>query len=145
MKKYCVLIPFIILLMLICRSAGQDGAPYKIVINPGNPATSMTKEQVSKIFLKKVSEWPHGKAVSPVDLVESSPVRQKFSKEIHGKTVASIKAFWQQRIFSGRDVPPPEKATDAEVISFVRENADAVGYVSATADIGKLKVLQITQ
>jgi ABC-type phosphate transport system substrate-binding protein len=129
--------------MLVCRSAGQDGASYYIVVHPGNPAVSMTKEQISKLFLKKGTSWPHGRRAYPVDLLESSAVRQKFSKEIHGKTVASIKAFWQQRIFSGREVPPPEKASDADVVAFVHENPDAIGYVSANAVTLKVRVLQV--
>jgi len=42
-------------------------------------------------------------------------------------------------------VPPPEKASDDEVLDFVRMNSGAVGYVSPDADIGSgVKVLEIT-
>ncbi len=145
MKISRMLAAFGMMLLFVFRLAGQDGVTYKIIIHPENPATSMAKEQVSKLFLKKISDWPRGKTAYPVDLVESSPVRQKFSKEIHGKTISSIKAFWQQRIFSGRDVPPPEKSTDAGVVAFVLENVGGIGYVSANVPIGKLKELKITQ
>jgi ABC-type phosphate transport system substrate-binding protein len=145
MKKTGFLFSAILILMGVCRLTGQDGASYKVIVHHANPVTSLTREQVSKMFLKKVTQWPRGGAVHPVDLVDNSPVREKFCREIHGKSVAAIKAFWQQRIFSGRDVPPPEKASDAEVISFVLEQPEAIGYVSANAPLGKLKVLQITE
>jgi len=35
-------------------------------------------------------------------------IRVAFSKSVHGKSVGAVRAFWQQQIFSGRDVPPPE-------------------------------------
>jgi ABC-type phosphate transport system substrate-binding protein len=123
---------------------GQEAVNYKVIVHYSNPVTSLSREQVSKMLLKKVTEWPRGGEVRPVDLVDNSPVREMFCKEIHGKSVSAIKAFWQQRIFSGRDVPPPEKATDAEVISFVLERPEAIGYVSANTPIGRFKVLQIT-
>jgi hypothetical protein len=146
MKKAGFLLFAIFFLAAASQLTGQDGAgSYKVIVNQANPVTSLTREQVSKLFLKKITQWPRGGAVHPVDLVDNSPVREKFCKEIHGKSVTAIKAFWQQRIFSGRDVPPPEKATDAEVITFVVEQVQAIGYVSANAPIGKVKVLQISE
>jgi len=47
-----------------------------------------------------------------------------------------------QQIFSGRDVPPPQKS-EAAVISFVRSNENAIAYVSAGADTAGLKVITV--
>lgn len=124
----------------------QDSGSYKIIVNAANPVSSLSKDQVSKLFLKKVTKWDHGKSALPVDLIDT-PVRQKFSEEIHGKKVSAIKAYWQQKIFSGREVPPPEKASDEEVLSYVQANPDAIGYISGSAavDNAKIKVLNITK
>jgi hypothetical protein len=43
-----------------------------------------------------------------------------------------IAEFWRQQIFSGRNVPPVEKASDSEVLEFVRSNPGAIGYVSSS-------------
>ena len=76
----------------------------------------------------------------PVNLSEDSPVREKFSKEIHKKKIFSIKSYWQKQIFSGRGVPPQEKASDQDVLEYVEENAGAIGYVSASAEVESYKV-----
>jgi ABC-type phosphate transport system substrate-binding protein len=86
---------------------------------------------VSRFFLKKVARWDNGSTVLPVDLPAASPTRDAFSREVLSKSVSSIKAYWQQQIFSGRDVPPPEKSDDASVLEFVQSNATAIAYVSA--------------
>ena len=80
-----------------------------------------------------------------MDLVDSSAIRQDFSKGIHGRKVSSIKAYWQKEIFSGRNVPPSEKKTEREVLQFVSNNPGAIGYVSASANTGnyKVKVLNV--
>lgn len=135
------------LLGLLCPQAGPSSAAeaegYKLVVNTANLATTLPRKQVSAMFLKKVTAWDHGGKVSPVDLGADSPVRETFTKDVHGKTVAAVKGYWQQLIFSGRGVPPPEKSSDAEVIAFVKASPGAVGYVSlqqATADVKVVRV-----
>lgn len=124
-------------------SSAAEAAGYKLVVNSQNPASALPRKQVSAMFLKKVTAWEHGGKVAPVDLGADSPVREIFTKDVHGKTVAAVKGYWQQLIFSGRGVPPPEKSSDAEVIAFVKASPGAVGYVSlqqATADVKVVRV-----
>jgi hypothetical protein len=56
-----------------------------------------------------------------------------------------VKSFWQRQIFSGSGVPPQERASDEEVLDFVRANPGAVGYVSSDTPNGAgVKVLEVT-
>ena len=57
--------------------------------------------------------------------------------------MAAISSYWAQRIFSGRDVPPPELDSDEAVIEYVLKNRGAVGYVSPSAKLERAKVLPI--
>jgi len=140
------------LLALLIAAAGLSGVPadaadvaIAVLVNANNPVASLSSEEVGKLFLKKTSKWPNGEKVLPVDLHEQSAVRESFSKQFHGKGTAAIKAYWQKMIFSGRDVPPPEKTSVADVAAFVRSNAGGVGYVPASYDAGAgVKVLQVT-
>jgi hypothetical protein len=92
--------------------------------------------------MKKTTLWDDGTKVLPVDQVEG-PLRESFSKDIHGKTMVAVKNYWNQVIFSGLGVPPPVKASDPEVLAYVKANPGAVGYVSATAPITEVKVLRV--
>lgn len=116
---------------------------YKIIVHASNPISSMTKDDVSRIFLKKNTEF-NGTTALPVDLVSDNPVRHSFSSYIHGKSVAAVKAYWQQQIFSGRGVPPPEKSSDRGVIAYVWANPGAIGYVSASTPTEGVKIIVIT-
>ena len=111
--------------------AQQGAAPFKLVVNAGNPVASLSKDQASKLFYRKQRAWPSGEAVVPVDLVEQSPVRKAFSSRVLGKDAAAVKGYWQQMIFTGKGVPPIEKATEAEALAFVAATPGAVGYVAA--------------
>jgi ABC-type phosphate transport system substrate-binding protein len=114
-----------------------------VIVNGANSLSSLDDKEVSKLFLKKSVLWPNGQPALPVDQSERSSVREIFSKEVHGKTTSSLQAYWQQQIFSGRNIPPPEKGSDGEVIAFVKANPNAIGYVSAQPSEGGIKVLKI--
>ncbi len=111
-------------------------ASFKLVVHSSNPVRSLSRDQISKIFLKKVTRWNDGGETRPVDLDDESRTREALSETIHGKDVASVKSYWQKMIFSGRATPPPELSSDAEVLAFVRSNPGAIGYVSAATSVG---------
>ncbi len=124
-------------------TAAEPG--FKVVVNASNTTTSISKEQLSRCFMKQTNTWINGETITPVDLSANSPVRIEFSTTVHDRDVNAVKSYWQRQIFSGRGVPPPEKASDDEVLAFVRANPGAVGYVSSTASLGAgVKVLEVT-
>ena len=75
--------------------------------------------------------------------MKSSATRAAFSKAILGRPVSAVETYWQQQIFSGKEVPPTTKANDDEVIAFVKANAGAIGYVSAGASTAGVKVVDV--
>ncbi len=116
---------------------------YRLVVNAGNPATSVTRSEAGRMFLKKVVSWPNGWTVTAVDQERGSAVRPVFRRDIHQKDADAIAAHWQTAVFSGRDVPPPIARSDAEVLAFVRANPGAIGYVSGTSAVEGVKVLTV--
>jgi ABC-type phosphate transport system substrate-binding protein len=110
--------------------------PFVVIVNAANPVSSMSARELSNTFMKKAPRWPHGEEVTPVDLKDTSAVRESFSQQIHEKSTSAVKAYWQKMIFSGRDVPPSEKSTSAEVVAYVRANRGAIGYVAADTALG---------
>ena len=79
----------------------------------------------------------------PVDLKPDSAVRRRFSEHVLNRSVAAVKSYWQQRIFSGRGVPPPELESEQAVLAYVTKHRGAVGYVSTTAEVGNVRVIRI--
>jgi ABC-type phosphate transport system substrate-binding protein len=116
-------------------AAQQSGGGYVVIANEANGVSTLSADEVSRIFLKKTRRWTNGLDVVPVDLSESTPAREAFSTAVHHKPVKAVHAYWQQQIFSGRDVPPVEKTSDEQVIAFVLATPGAIGYVSAGASL----------
>jgi hypothetical protein len=122
--------------------AEQDVA-FRVVVDPDNPASEMTRDGLADAFLKASTRWPDGTTIRPVDQKPDSAVRKIFSERILKRTIIAVRSYWQQRIFSGRDVPPPELESDEAVIRYVREHRGAVGYVSGAVDAGGTKVVSV--
>ena len=115
----------------------QSAATFQVIVNVANPVTSLTREEASRLFLRKVVTWKPGQAVQPVDLSESSPVRRSFSKAIHHKEIPAVKLYWQELIFTGQGVPPVERGSDSEVVAFVGSARGAIGYVGPSVPLGR--------
>jgi ABC-type phosphate transport system substrate-binding protein len=135
-----------LLVFALCAIALAQSRPapfYVVIIQTTNPAASVERKFLEDAFLKKITRWPDDATIRPVDLAASSPIRRRFSEEVLERTLESVKSYWQQRIFSGRDVPPPELDTDDDVVAYVRKHDGAVGYVSGRADVSGVKILAI--
>jgi ABC-type phosphate transport system substrate-binding protein len=132
------------MIVILALISGQSLAQsYKVIVNKDSSISSLTKDQISKLFLKKVTRFIDGTSALPVDLVSDSSVRQAFSEDIHGQSVASVRKYWQKQIFSGRGVPPAEKTNDQEVIAYIEANPGAIGYVSASVQTGNVKIISV--
>lgn len=138
---------------LICLALGSlaltepaDAADFVVIVNAANPVSFLREQEVSQMLLKKTPKWSDGVSVAPVDLGESSPTRESFSQAIHKKSTSAIKSYWQKMIFSGREVPPPEKGSAGEVMAFVKGNRGGIGYVPAGAALSAgVKVLAVSR
>ncbi len=124
--------------------AAESATPYKLIVNAANAVTTLSHDDVNRIFLKKTTKWPNDQPVLPVDLPATAAARQAFSKDVLRRVPYEVAAYWNQAIFSGRALPPPTKSSDSEVLAYVRDNPNAIGYVAADTKIGEsVKVLTL--
>jgi ABC-type phosphate transport system substrate-binding protein len=125
-------------------TARAESAPaYRVIVHPDNPITSVTRDFLIDAFLKRTTRWSDGEAIRPVDQRADSLVRRYFSEHILQRSVAAVKSYWQQRIFSGRELPPPELDSDEAVVGYVLKHRGALGYVSGSAKLERAKVVQV--
>lgn len=122
-------------------SAHAASPAFHVIVNPSNPATQVERAFVAQAFLKKVRRWPDGQTILPVDLTRDSAVRRQWSLDLLGRSVDAVKNYWQQLIFAGRDLPPPELPSESDVVTYVLHNPGAIGYVSSAAPLRGAKVL----
>ena len=140
------ILPLSLLAVLaLAAAAGPARAEssYRVIVNSASGVSALSAADVSAYFLKTKTKWESGAKVLPVDLADDAKAREDFSEGILRRSVAAVKAYWQQQIFSGRALPPPELKDDAAVTAYVKANEGAIGYVSSSADVADVKVLEI--
>lgn len=127
-------------------AAPAQAQSYRVIVHADNPTASMTKDQLQRVFLKKMTSWSNGSPVVPVDQSPRAAVRATFSVSVLGRDVNAMKSHWQQSLFAGRGVPPVEQPSDAQVAAFVATNPNAIGYVSDGVRLPEnVKVVAIAQ
>jgi hypothetical protein len=126
-----------VLLALAAPVAAQD---FKVIAHPGQGAGGLTTVMVSRLFLKKETRWPDGRLAKPVVLADER-VRPAFYRRVLRKTPGAVYAYWNQMIFSGQDVPPPEKRTASEIVEYVRSTPGAIGFVPAGTEVSDVRVV----
>jgi ABC-type phosphate transport system substrate-binding protein len=128
------------------RNAGANptaAQPFRVIVNPGNPITSVDRKFLLNAYLRKTTRWPDDQPIHPVDLAADSPTRRRFSEGALDRPVSAIKSYWLQAIFSGHGVPPPELESDDQVVRFVLRTPGAVGYVSGDANLAGARAIEV--
>jgi TonB family protein len=140
MRSSSVLLAAAGVLVCVTGVSAQDG--YRIIVNPSNPTTALTKAQVSSLFLRKTVSWEDGRPAAPVDQTDAA-VREAFARDVLGMSPTSAFSQAQQAAAAGRGEPPVSVASDREVLAFVRLKPGAIGYVSASAPVQGVKVVSL--
>jgi len=129
------------LALLLEPSAWAEAPGYVLIAHPDTATSTIARDFAAQAFLKRATRWPGGETIRPVDLPAGSRTRREFSRDVLNRSVEAMRSYWQQRIFSGRDLPPPELANDEAVVRYVLGTKGAIGYVSVQAKLERSKVL----
>jgi hypothetical protein len=126
------------------EARAEDSIPdFRVIVHFDNPLKSADRVFLARAFMKEVSQWGDGETIHPVDLRSDSKAREKFSEAVVRRSVSAVRSYWQQRIFAGLGLPPPELDSDDEVVRYVLKYRGSVGYVSGRADLGKAKAITV--
>lgn len=136
-------------LLAAVATAGARAVPassppqFVVIVHPQNPVTALDRKFVADAFLKKRTRWGNDRVIKPVDLDPHSHIRARFSEAVLHRSVSAVKSYWQQLVFSGRGIPPPELDDEEDVVHYVLHHRGAIGYVSGTADLDGARVVQV--
>jgi ABC-type phosphate transport system substrate-binding protein len=107
--------------MILTFSAAQ--ADVVVVVSAKSPASKLTKDQVTDIFLGRST------SMVPLDQAAGSPVRDEFYTKVAGQTAAQVKTLWAKLSFSGKGTPPKAFGNDDEVKAQLASNPNAIAYM----------------
>ncbi len=129
--------------MLLALAGNIAAAEVVIVVSPQNPTTTLSRSEVSNIFLGKINRFPNGQPAVPIDQPESSQPRKEFYRDVSNKQPADLKAYWSRMIFTGRGQPPMVVDGNEQVKKSLSGRPDGIGYIDRAAVDDSVKVLAV--
>jgi ABC-type phosphate transport system substrate-binding protein len=132
-----------IFVLSILATTVVEAADYQVITNASLGVDSISKRDLTRVFLKQRTRWASGEYAKPIDQKMKNEIRATFSEGTLGRSLADVESFWNSQVFSGKSTPPPTASSDQEVIDFVKKTPGAVGYVAAEADISGTKVINV--
>ena len=97
-KKITIILLFSVLGVLLAGSLlTAEEKNFVVIVNKSNNMASLSKSQVSRMFLKKVFTWKDGSSVKPIDLTPDSPIRKAFSQNWNKRTKFTFRPEYSVR------------------------------------------------
>lgn len=122
MKK----IVFICIALILSESAI---ASRLIVISAKENVENINLDDVSRIFLGKVTQYPSGRTVTPITPDPKDPSYELFAKVVLKKNISQMRAYWAKKIFTGKGRPPQVVATTKELQALVASDKRYLSYI----------------
>jgi len=126
-------------ILLLVGSARAEG--LLIIANPSvNVATPLGLGQIAAIYLLRITTWPEGGHIVPVNRDATSRIREKFTMTVLQQDNTSLAIYWNEMHFMGKQ-PPVVQGSDQAVLAFIRNVPGSIGYISASIEPIDVKVL----
>ncbi len=118
---------FKILIFLFC-SISLYGENLAIVISKDANIGSLSKKELSKIFLSKTRKLPSGEKTILIE-INDKKIQSKFYQTICNKNENQLRKYWTKMIFTGRGQPPKKVKSVDEIISYIKNNKNVISYI----------------
>lgn len=99
-----------------------------VIVSKDSSIQDITKKELSKTFLAKTKRLPSGEKSMVVESTNKR-LQAKFYKTICNKNEKQLRKYWTKMIFTGRGQPPKKIKSIPELISFVKNNKNAISYI----------------
>jgi hypothetical protein len=106
-----------------------------------NTYTIMDKELIGRIFLSKVTRFPDGTIVHPVNLAQGDDIREAFNRDYLAKTESQLSRYWSRLRFSGKASLPREVSSVEEMKVLIANDSTLIGYIDSMDVDDRIKVV----
>lgn len=112
-----------------------------VVVSAQSPVRALTQKDVLALYTGRTRTLPTGEAATPLDQQRDGELRADFYQALTGMDVARINSYWARLHFTGQLQPPQALQDDAAVISRLRTDPFAIGYVSREPQNSSIRVV----
>lgn len=118
-------------------------ADFYVVVQSGNAQKSLTEKEAVELFMGRSREFANGDFALVFDLPRDSPQRAAFYKALTGMSAAQVNSYWSRLMFSGQSMPPQALPDEQAMVSIVKRNPSAIGWLAKEPNDKGLRVLLV--
>lgn len=116
-------------------------AELVVIVQADSPVQALSKDEVERIFLKKLKVFPNGNEAIPIGQPARSVIEEQFYSKVSGKSKIELKAYWARLMFTGRDRPPKDGHDNDGVKALVASDKKAIGYIESESIDKQVKIV----
>lgn len=115
----------------------------KIVAHPDVPGSTLSQDEIRRIFLGKRTQWDQSNQKIHFIILEGGEVHETFIRRYIGKTPSQFRNYWRMMVFTGKGRAPRSLKSPEEVVDYVANTAGAIGYVPPKTDTKEVVVISV--
>jgi ABC-type phosphate transport system substrate-binding protein len=93
--------------------------------------TPVPLSEIAAIYLLRLTTWPDGSHIVPVNREATSALRAEFTSRVLQEDNADLATYWNEMHYMGK-MPPVVQESRQAMIAFVRNVPGAIGYISGS-------------
>jgi hypothetical protein len=126
-----------------CEAYGGQKEEFVVIVHPSNRFDALSRSKAAYLFLRKVSRWPWGAEVAPLDLAEGEPIRRAFVRQVLGFSEEQLAIYWIDQRATGGLSPPPQARDCRAAKLWVAAKPGGIAYVSPSVLDTTVKAIRI--
>lgn len=116
-------------------------AEIVVVVGAKSSVNTLTKAQISDLYLGKAKDFPSGGGVALTTVLGSGSLKDEFFDKVLGKTDSQARSIWARLTFTGSGTAPKELTDSAEVKKLATNNPNVIGFIDKAAVDAQVKVI----
>ncbi len=103
-------------------------ADIAVIVHPANSA-NLSAHSIARIFLGKEKTFDGSARAIPIDQRINTKIYEDFARIILRRQPQQVKAYWAQKLFTGKGTPPRGDLMPDDVKRLVASNPSFIGYI----------------
>jgi hypothetical protein len=120
---------YIMSIILFLLSPIANSETIYVIAHKGSFINIQKNKDLANFYLLKKVNNNNGDNIIPINLPTNSPLRDKFSRVVFGRSPEALSEYWDRMSFRGVR-PPVVQNSEQAVMLFVSRVKGAIGYVS---------------
>jgi len=132
----------ILLILFFSSAIAAWSGSIIIITNKDTALSSITTDELQRIFLGKKTTWKDGRKIVPICL-KSGRTHESFVRYYMDMNASQFDIFWKQAVFIGTGRPPKSLTDESDVVQFVMNTPGGVGYINTDTRHDMVKSIDV--